>query len=141
MKHPFAHPVIVWLCLIWFGLANSVFAGSVVICNDGHGVSRIEWGCNRTDSGECASACAEEHAEEDPAAPHPCEDTPVASELPVTKSPRRGSVETIVAVPVVMAEPVHWVVLPAPSRLIFVSSGPDRPPDRLKHIRTVVRVI
>jgi hypothetical protein len=35
------------VCLIWFGLTNTLLAGGIVVCRDGHGGTRIEWGCSR----------------------------------------------------------------------------------------------
>jgi len=45
------------VCLIWFGLTNTLFAGGIVVCRDGHGGTRIEWGCSRNTDGECATTC------------------------------------------------------------------------------------
>lgn len=135
------HPVIAWLCLIWFGLTNTVIAGGVVVCRDGHGGMSIEWGCDRNSQGECLTACGDEADNDDSTAPHPCEDTPVPSNLQIIKAPLRAPSELTVPITVLVAAPIVWTDAPRPAAISWVRSRQERPPDVLKHVRTVVLLV
>lgn len=136
------HPLIAWLCLIWFGLTNTVLAGGIVVCRDGHGGIAIEWGCDRSAQDECLNACGDAPEEDHLPVPHPCEDTPLASDLQVTKAPARATGELTVQIPVLVAVLVVWADVPQPLATMWGCSNKlERPPDVLKHIRTVVLVV
>ncbi len=138
-----SHPLTTWLCLIWFGLANTVLAGGMVVCRDGHGGISIEWGCERNDLGECTTANADEERPVDPVSPRPCEDTPVPSELQLSKAPSRATGELTDTNPALVATLVGWASVPQ-TFAATVGLGrfiPDRPPDVLKHIRSVVFLV
>lgn len=136
-----AHPLIAWLCLIWFGLTNTVLAGGMVVCRDGHGGMSIEWGCDRNTQGECLTSCGGEADNDDSTAPHPCEDTPVPSDLQITKAPPRAASELTVPVPFLVAVLIAWADVAQPIATTSESSQPERPPDVLKHLRTVVLLV
>jgi hypothetical protein len=137
-----SYPLIAWLCLIWFGLTNTVLAGGMVVCRDGHGGMAIEWGCDRNAGGECLTACGDATEEDDLPVPHPCEDTPVPSDLQVTKAPPRATGELTVPIPVLVAVLVVWADISQPdAAMCGCSNKLERPPDVLKHIRTVVLVV
>ena len=135
------HPLIAWLCLIWFGLTNTVLAGGIVVCRDGHGGMSIEWGCDRNTQGECLTSCGGEADNDDSTAPHPCEDTPVPSDLQITKAPPRAASELTVPVPFLVAVLIDWADVAEPIATTSESSQPERPPDVLKHLRTVVLLV
>lgn len=135
------HPLIAWLCLIWFGLTNTIHAGGLAICRDGHGGVSIEWGCDRNAHGECVNVCGDEVRAHDPATSHPCEDTPVLSELQFVKAASRATTELRVPVPVLLAVLFPRAESSRPAVARPDSSSPERPPDELKHIRSVILVV
>jgi hypothetical protein len=135
------NPALAWLCLIWFGLTNTLFASGMVVCHDGHGGSRIEWGCERNATGECFTRCGDDGAVEDGSVPHPCEDTPLLSDHQVTKAPPRSAAEVGIPIPLMVAVLVFWAVEPPPTAVLLSGSEPQRPPDALKCIRTVVLLV
>ena len=141
MRRSRFHPVIAWLFLIWFGVSNTAFASGLVVCHDGHGGSRIEWACDRNATGECVSICGDEGAEEDGSVPHPCQDTPLPSDPQVTKAPPRAPTEVSTPLPVMVAVLVFWADVPQPATVVLSGSEPQRPPDALKCIRTVVLLV
>jgi len=136
MRRSRSHPAIAWLCLIWFGLTNTLFSGGMVVCQDGHGGSRVEWGCDRNSSGGCLTTCGIETGD-DPCDPHPCQDTPIDAGEQVTKAPPRLTSDLAILVPV-MAVLALWLDPPTPANVGWIGFEPERPPDALKHIRTVV---
>lgn len=136
-----SHPLIAWLFLIWFGLSNTVFAGGLVVCHDGHGGSRIEWACDRNATGECVTSCGDEGVEEDGSVPHPCQDTPLPSDPQIAKAPPRSAPELSISIPVMLAVLVFWADAPEPTAVVLSGSEPQRPPDALKFIRTVVLLV
>jgi hypothetical protein len=143
MSRRLSHPVFAWLCLIWFGLTNTAFAGGMMVCNDGHGGSRVEWsGCERNADGECVVSCGSD-PDGDPGVPHPCEDTPIPGQEQIIKAPPRSAGETSVPVPVLMAVLVlgGWADPPLAAQAAWTAFEPDRPPDILRHIRTVVLLV
>jgi len=132
------HPLIAWLFLIWFGLINAAFVGGLVVCDDGHGGSRIEWGCDRNATGACVTSCGSEGTDEEGDASHPCEDTPISSDQQVTKILPRSVTEVCIPVPMLVAVLVLWGDSTQPTMFVSTGSEPQRPPDALKCIRTVV---
>lgn len=135
------HPVISWLFLIWFGLTSTVLASGLVVCQDGHGGSRIEWVCDRNPTGECVTSCGDDGAEEDGSVPHPCQDTPLPSDPQVTKAPSRSAAEVSILVPLMVAVLVSFAPEPVLTAVVLSGSEPQRPPDALKCIRTVVLLV
>lgn len=132
------HPCFAWLILVWFALTNTASATGMVVCRDGHGGSRMEWKCDRNASSECLSSCSRDG--DDHGAPlHPCEDTPISGDEQVSNATLlfAGSA----TIPLQVAVLVLWAGVPERARLGWVSSGPDRPPDALRRIRTFVLVL
>ena len=135
------HPVLVWLSLIWFGLTNAVFAGGMMVCSDGHGGSRVEWGgCERNVDGECVESCGGESTGEE-GVPHPCRDTPIPCQEQVAKAPSQSVSDTSVPNPVFVAAMVLWADSPLARQATWTPSEPERPPGVLRHIRTVVLLV
>ncbi len=71
--------ILVWACLLAFGLGSAALRSGLVLCSDAHGGTRIELGCMKTGFGECRSdaVIGGPTSEGDPCGPHPCEDTPL----------------------------------------------------------------
>lgn len=132
------HPVIAWFLLALLGLVTACPMGGVVLCHDGHGGVSLEWGCERTAGGACVETCGDRSwagAEHE----HPCEDVPIGGEAQDSKLPVRqawGWVPPTAAVSLVVWESIG----PAAQGREGVSA-PPRPPDRLRHIRSVVRQV
>lgn len=137
------NPALAWLCLIWFGLTNTLFASGMVVCRDGHGGSRIEWACSQNANGECITSCGSdaESPGDDHGPAHPCDDTPVKGGHKVTKAPPRTTNDAPVLVLVILAViPMHTDV-PPPVRVTWDRDRPQRPPDTLQRLRSVILVV
>lgn len=135
------HPGMTLLFLVWFGLSNTLLASGLVVCRDGHGNGRIEFGCSRNASGECVTSCGDGvGADCDSGAPHPCDDTPIQGDHQVTKAPRAQS-STSVAAPVLATTLIWWTDVSGPIRVSWSSARPERPPDSIRHLRTVVLIV
>lgn len=135
------HPLIAWLVLIGFGVTNTLLAGGIVICRDGHGKLQVEWGCDRSATGECISSCGTEIANESSPAPHPCQDSPIQGEEQITGARPRLIGEVSIAAPLPAAALTLWTGMPGLDRPNWIRSDPERPPDALRHIRTVVLIV
>lgn len=141
MRRIRSHPLIAWLFLIWFGLSNTVFAGGLVVCHDGHGGSRIEWGCDRNATAECMTSCGSDSADEDRNAPHPCQDTPLGDNQQITKAPSRSAQDVTVLISVAVAALVLWADVQQPTSVVWSGPEPQRSSDALRCIRTVVLLV
>jgi hypothetical protein len=136
------HLLATWLCLFWLGLGNTVLASGIVICRDGHGDVSLEWGCDRNPQGECQTACEGEDVPCDPVDPaHPCQDTPIPSGLHIAKAPPRTGGEPMISFPVLVAVLFVWAEPPRTLITTWDRSPSERPPDVLKHIRSVVLLV
>ncbi len=137
------YPALAWLCLIWFGLANTLLAGGMVVCRDGHGDSRVEWGCSRNDSGECAISCGSDFDEpgHDEGPAHPCDDTPINGEYQVTNAPPRTMSDVPGPVPVHVAVIAMHMEVPLPAQVAWDRARPQRPPDTLQRLRSVILLV
>ena len=73
-------PILVWTCLLAFGLGSTALRAGLVLCSDVHGGARVELGCVKAGPSECRSAAVigDPTNEDDPCGPHPCEDTPLS---------------------------------------------------------------
>lgn len=142
MRRGRPHRFLAWLCLIWFGLTNTAFAGGLAVCQDGHGGTRLEWGCDRNASGECLTSCAGE-TDDDPGDPHPCQDTPIEGDQEITTALPRAASDLATAVPLMVAATLSWFdsQFPAATKIARTACQPDRPPDSLRDIRTVVLLV
>lgn len=137
------NPAVAWLCLIWFGLTNTLFASGMVVCRDGHGGARVEWGCSRNESGECVTSCGlgVGESDDDGGQPHPCDDTPVKSDHEVTKAPSRTMIDVPVSVPVLLAVIAMHIEVPLPAQVVWDRARPQRPPDTLQRLRSVILLV
>jgi hypothetical protein len=133
------HSALVTFCLVWFGLTNTLFAAGMVVCSDGHGGSRIEWGCDQNTSGECLTSCVSETGH-DPGDPHPCEDTPLDIGEHATKAPPRSTSDPAFPAPAI-APLLLWLDPPTPASVGWVDVELQHPPDALEHIRTIVLLV
>lgn len=137
------NPALAWLCLIWFGLTNTLFASGMVVCRDGHGESRIEWGCTQNASGECVTSCGSDLDEsgDDTGPAHPCDDTPIKGDHQVTKAPPRTTNDVPVPIPVILAVIAIHFDLPPPAQVLWDHARPQRPPDTLQRLRSVILLV
>ncbi|MGD9690390.1 MAG: hypothetical protein AB7K52_13770 [Phycisphaerales bacterium] len=135
-----SNPGLIWLCLIWFTLTSSLCTGKMVICQDSLGGSRIEWGCGRSTSGECLTSCESESGDK-PGDLQPCQDTPISTGEQFAKALPRPLSDLANPVPEMVAISNLWLDLSVPVRVGWVPSEPERPPDALKHIRTIVLLV
>jgi hypothetical protein len=133
--------VLAWLCLSAFWLSHTVIAGNLVVCRDMHGGSRVEWGCGKSASGECRPPSAQGEHSDERAEPGPCEDIPVQAELQIAKTLSRSTDQLI-------ASALTLVAVRTPDLFPFRTAAhitpvvaPDRPPDALCRIRTVVLLV
>ncbi len=138
-RNRFNH-TLAWFCLIWFGLTSTAFAGGLVRCQDGHGGTRYELGCDRNTGGECLTSCGGE-ASDDSGLPHPCEDTPVESDQELTQPPPRSTTDLTVGLPPAVAALAFWTEPPTLTRAAWTRAGPDRSPSALRHIRSVILLV
>lgn len=133
-------PLLAWLCLICFGLGQTLLTGGLVICRDGHGATSLELGCLKNTASECTTACEAT----DCTAPdeHPCQDTPLGKHNPSAKAPPRdpGTCNLIPPLCAVMFErPLDF----AATALTAPPSLPQRhrPPDPLHHMQSVILLV
>lgn len=134
-------PLFAWLFLLYFGLGNTLFAGGMVVCKTGDGAIRLEWGCERDGAGGCASGVDGGSTDEEPGDPEPCQDTPVAEGLRLAKAPPRAETGQRAADAMDVAVIVVRVEPPVRVRAAWIIPGPDRPPDAIAYIRTVVLIV
>jgi len=143
MLHNRFNPGLAWLCLIWFALTNTLFAGGMVVCRDGHGGSRIEWGCTQNASGECATSCGSEFdgSGDDNGPAHPCDDTPIEGDHQISKAPPRTATDAPVPVLVRLAVIAMHIDVPLPTLVAWDRARPQRPPDTLERLRSVILLV
>ncbi|KAA0213825.1 MAG: hypothetical protein DYG94_11550 [Leptolyngbya sp. PLA3] len=136
------HPAVAWLCLIWFGLTNTLLASGMVVCRDGHGGSRIEWGCAQNASGECATSCGSDADEPggDTGPAHPCDDTPINGDHEVTMTPPRTTNDLPVPIPVMLAVITLHIDVPS-TQVLWDRARSQRPPDSLQRLRSVILLV
>lgn len=137
-----SNPLIAWLCLICFGLTNTLLAGGVSVCRDAHGGVRIEWGCSRNTSGECVTSCgggAGNTSPDDRGAPHPCDDTPLDGVTQLVKAQPREV--NAVLMPALVALPSLWIDTREQTSRLWPRTEPERPPEALKRIRAIVLLV
>ena len=143
-------PLIAALCLVVFGLGQTLFASMNVRCTDASGDTRIEYACFKTPQGTCLMACVDPgvHAEHDshesddvPASP--CEDEPLSSPATAAKlNPSNVSLTPVFAATLVAILWDHWsftTYQPASPRHADVDR--DGPPDSLACLRSVILIV
>ena len=89
MLHSRIRQLVLWTCLVAFGLNSAILARGVVRCEDSQGSSRLEWGCQKNGDGHCQRK-TDAHPEHDQRS-GPCEDTPVNSSLTAADRAAPGS--------------------------------------------------
>lgn len=142
MRHTRFNFAISWLCLIWFGLTSTLFTGGLVVCSDDDGGARIEWGCVRGADGECATSCRSDVGEDDRGGrPEPCHDTPIQGDHQVVKAPPRPTGDLPVLAPTIFAAVAMFMDPPPPAPLAWDRARPQRPPDTLQRLRSVILVV
>jgi hypothetical protein len=57
MRHPLVQSIIAWVSLVAVVFNATIAIGALVVCDDGTGLARIEWGCDRNTTGQCGSVC------------------------------------------------------------------------------------
>lgn len=137
------NPVLAWLCLIWFGLCNTLFAGTMVVCRDGHGGSRIEWGCSRTSDGECMKSCGPDvgGCDDNGDQPRPCDDTPTKGVGQFIKVPPRTTHDVPVSAPAILVMVAIHIDAPALTLVVRDRARLQRPPDTLLRLRSVIILV
>jgi hypothetical protein len=150
MHQPLLHRLITLLCLVAFGLGQTLFTTMGVRCTDASGESRIEFACLKSSNGACLTPCIEvsEHEADDdhssdPIVPTPCEDEPLGSQVSAAKLiPSSVSLDPVFAAVVVA---VLWDVWSVdgdqPARSTASAPDRERPPDSLARLRTIILVV
>ena len=150
MTQPSIQRLIAILCLVAFGLGQTVFASMGVRCTDASGNTRIEYACIKSSQGECLTPCTEpgvnatdEDHEGDPATPTPCEDEPLGSQLSAAKViPSNGALEPVFAAIAVAFLWDQWsFAVELPVRCVRPALDRDRPPDSLTQLRSVIIIV
>lgn len=136
-------PILVWTCLLAFGLGCTALRAGLVLCSDVHGGERVELGCMKTGVGECRSGAAtrDPTGEDDPCGPHPCEDTPLSvDDAGAQIAPRADGLPAIV--PSLLATTIvrdtDQVGIRLYTRLKFSSA---RAPDSVVRLRSVILLV
>ena len=141
MRRPLSQTLFAWLCLIGFGLCGAFVQSGVTVCSDGHGGSRLEWGCDRNDDGECVTSCGESSASDErhEGMPHPCDDRPLKQDQTFAQRGVRQIELPGPTAPVAIPD-WFWSGTPAP---VARRLPPPRahPPDTVAVLRCVILVI
>ncbi len=150
MPQTLTNRLITLVCLVAFGLGQTLFTTMGVRCTDASGDSRIEFACLKSSNGACLTPCIEVSQHEadddhssDPIVPTPCEDEPLGSQVSAAKLiPSSVSVDPVFAALVVA---VLWDVWSVdgdqPARLASPVPDRERPPDSLARLRTIILVV
>lgn len=142
--------LITLLCLVAFGLGQTLVTSMLVRCTDASGESRFELACLKSSRGECLTPCieaseheADEDHSSDPIVPTPCEDEPVGSKFSAAKVIPSSVLLDSVLTAVVVA--VLWEVWSIdgdqPSRSAAPVPDGERPADSLARLRTIILVV
>lgn len=146
--------LIALVCLVAFGLGQTVFASMAVRCRDASGQTRIELGCAKTVSGACVSSCdgsaldnavssAPPVGDHELAAPTaPCQDEPLTQSLPVLKS--TSTVSSVVFTDAFLVAVLTFVMdwdAGEPVQSLARATDRDRPPDEIARLRTVILIV
>ncbi|MFO0873570.1 MAG: hypothetical protein U0575_06310 [Phycisphaerales bacterium] len=153
MRTSIVQSLLAWLCLISVGLSGTALRAGFVICSDGHGGSRLEWGCAQTDSGECTTSCDECHDQapasdshdlhvptnQDPT--HPCDDRPLVSEHVGAQRESRLLEVPVLAVAAALELPALACTAPCVEGLPRHVPPDASPPDTVERLRSVILVV
>jgi hypothetical protein len=150
MPQTLTNRLITLVCLVAFGLGQTLFTTMGVRCTDASGESRFELACLKSLSGACLTPCieaseheADEDHSSDPIVPTPCEDEPLGSQVSAAKLiPSSVSLDPLLTAVVVA---VLWDVWSVDGNQPARSAAPvpdrERPPDSLARLRTIILVI
>lgn len=137
--------VTVWLCLLAALVGGTGLTSRIVHCDDGQGGSRVEWGCERNDRGECLSACATDvdDCEDGQSEPHPCDDRKLAEDV-VTAKPAAADrlavppMLPLLMPPLVGVDPAELDIAP-----LRHAPSPTRahPPDAAAKLRSTIIIV
>ena len=134
-----------WLSLVSFVLNGTTLGAGLVICDDGRGNIRMEWGCERSNDGDCKEICTNEtdgNDSESDHAPAPCSDIPVNPDVTIARALTHGLQDCpLVATPVEFVIPVAILELNACSKQLSSLPIQVRPPDALAQLRCVILVV
>jgi hypothetical protein len=142
--------LIAFLCLVAFGLGQTLFASMGVRCTDASGDTRIEYACIKTSQGACITPCidpgvqaADDDHESDDVPPTPCEDEPLSSQAAAAKLiPSNVSLEPLFAAVVVA---ILWDNCSFTTDQLANPRHPevdrDRPPDSLARLRSIILIV
>lgn len=150
MKCPALQRSLAILCLLAFGLGQTVFVPLGVRCTDATGETRIEIACIKSDEGSCRTSGLEVGAqpegqsrETELPSPVPCEDEPLGlQESPARLAPTDAP-----------SGPVHGTVFVAarceprplndvqPARSWRPNVDREHPPDSLARLRTIIMLV
>lgn len=145
MRRTPIHLVTVWLCLLAALIGGTGLTSRLVHCDDGHGGSRIEWGCERNDRGECVVACGtvNDCGDEGGSEPHPCDDRKLAEEVVTAKPSAADRLELPSMLPLLMpplAAAGHTDLdVVAPRRV--TAPGRAHPPDAAAKLRSTIIIV
>lgn len=132
--------VTAWLCLIVFGLSHVLSVSGLVVCRDAHGGVRIEIACAKNATGECITSCGDE-VDSTQDEQHPCNDTPVQAEGTVAKIVPRVTLDSGIPIQLPCLLPAFVAVAPPRSLVLWACATPERPPDALKLVRSVILLV
>ena len=150
MPQPLTQRLISLLCLLAFGLGQTLFTSFGVRCTDASGNTRIEYACLKSPSGACLTPCidvtvheADEDHSSDPIAPTPCEDEPLGSQASAGRlMPSSVSLDPVFAAVVVAVLWDRWSFACDQSvRPVTLDRDRERPPDSLACLRTVILIV
>lgn len=138
------------ICLVAFGLAQTLFASMGVRCTDASGETRIEFACIKSRAGACLSSCMEpntlcdeDNHENDPTTPTPCEDEQLGSQINAAQSLRANvQLDHVFAAVVVAILWNHWSFADEQlEQMRQLKQDRDRPPDSLTCLRSVILIV
>jgi len=132
------HSVITWLCLFWVGLSQLAVSGGLVVCRDGLGGTRIEWGCGQNASRGCGASSG---GERDSQSPPPCQDEPVDRDVELAGVPGRPVSNFVLQIPAPAALVSLLDTAPGDARIGCPGTDVQVPPAVLRHIRTVILLV
>lgn len=143
--------VIAIVCLMAFGLGQTVLASAAVRCTDAWGTTRLELACIKNSLGSCGTTCSEPGEAEAmdggrptvPSETAPCEDEPIGAQA-TTARPSSTSVSLEPVVDKVVIAFV-WGGLPdnldQQSPLAYRPCERGHPPDSFVRLRSVILLV
>lgn len=144
------HRTVLILCLVAFGLGQAVFTSVGVRCMDASGNTRIELVCVKSDKDHCQSLCSDDaQTDEDrgtkdaPLSHAPCEDEPLSQEATAVRPITFRAMLEPAVVPVFICFTIDCWALPGVRSVSFSHArfDPDRPPEQLSTLRTVILIV